>query len=139
MYTFTCYIMKAIFSPQSGCHLVVLWMFYYKKCVKPMNKIVKHSVIVFLMGAIIMKIDYPPFCWGPSWTSSRTPGLPGPHSEIHWSNWCSRLLDDWLEKMLKISPSSLRCEPKPGWRHEEEIPLTNNSEVTSQPPGRIHQ
>lgn len=28
---------------------------------------------------------------------------------------------------FKHLSSPLRCEPKPGWRHEEEIPLTNNS------------
>lgn len=33
-------------------------MFYYKKCEKPMTKIVLHAVIVLLMHGIIVKIYY---------------------------------------------------------------------------------
>lgn len=33
----------------------------------------------------------------------------------------------FIVQLFKNVPSPRRCEPKPGWRHEEEIPLNNNS------------
>lgn len=41
-------------------------MFNSRKCIKPTTKIFIHSVFESHMDGIIGKINYSPFCWGPS-------------------------------------------------------------------------
>lgn len=41
-------------------------MFNSRKCIKPTTKIFIHSVFESHMDGIIWKINYSPFCWGPS-------------------------------------------------------------------------
>lgn len=45
--------------------------------------------------------------------------------EVGSASSCLGLKDEMV--CYNLMSSLLRCEPKPGWRHEEEIPLTNNS------------
>lgn len=43
-------------------------MFHYRRCMKPITKIVAHSVTVLLINGIIVKRNYSLFCWGPPGT-----------------------------------------------------------------------
>lgn len=72
------------------------WMFYYKMFIKPVTKIVIHSVILLVGDRIRVRITYSPFCWGLSGTPSRTllwKQLPSIHQTV--KNWCSE--NRWSE------------------------------------------